>query len=95
MSPCKDITDEGARALAAAIIETACDDYVRSRKTAALNKNKSRAEQAAWEVEDILRFFHSNWYGTLCDLDPDILLEEMDRQVDEFIAAKKAQRRKP
>lgn len=61
--------------LAAAIVKTAADDYIKllrklwSRKLDIRQKRKLIVEKA--ELEE---FFHSGWYETLTDIDPERLM---------------------
>ncbi len=61
--------------LAAAIVKTAAEDYIKllrklwSRKLDIRQKRKLIVEKA--ELEE---FFHSGWYETLTDIDPDRLM---------------------
>lgn len=61
--------------LAAAIVKTAADDYIKllrklwSRKPDIQQKRKLIVEKA--ELEE---FFHSGWYEALTDIDPDRLM---------------------
>lgn len=61
--------------LAAAIVKTAAEDYIKllrklwSRKLDIRQKRKMIVEKA--ELEE---FFHSGWYETLTDIDPDRLM---------------------
>lgn len=61
--------------LAAAIVKTAADDYVKvlrklwKRTTDIEKKRKLIVEKA--ELEE---FFHSGWFGMLTDIDPDRLM---------------------
>lgn len=61
--------------LAAAIVKTAADDYVRIlrrlwRKTTDIRKKRTLIVEKT-ELEE---FFHSGWYETLTDIDPDRLI---------------------
>ena len=63
--------------LAAAIVKSAVDDYVRVlrklwRKTTDIKKKRKLIVEKA-ELEE---FFHSEWYGMLTDIDPDRLIYE-------------------
>ncbi|PKL12460.1 MAG: hypothetical protein CVV52_09960 [Spirochaetae bacterium HGW-Spirochaetae-8] len=71
------MTETSIRLLAAAIIERALDDW---RKAASQLKDNPDY-QYAWEAKDeIERFFESEWFEFLCDINPDftkIHLQEM------------------
>lgn len=86
--------------LAAAIVKTAADDYVKVlrklwRKSAKpediRKKRKLIAEKA--ELED---FFHSGWYGTLTDIDPEKMIYQcrIMAKAKEQAAIERANRKK-
>ena len=54
------------QALANAIIEQAVKDYRRT--------NNER------ELQEIERFFHSNWFGTLSKIDPEYLIRQLRKE---------------
>ena len=76
--------DTGWHALAAAIVRQAVEDY----READMNlKNvpnfarKGDREKYIWhwqrEKYRIVKFFKSQWYGTLCDIDPNLILKKL------------------
>lgn len=72
------ILDSGWRVLADAIILKAVDDYrrlLRRQKKHPYNLDLDR------EVHRIERFFRSNWFGILCDLDGRKLLKDLRAEV--------------
>lgn len=56
--------------LALAIVAVAADDY-----RSALRSGNEKLRKS---IED---FFHSDWYSILVDLDPDILLDQISREI--------------
>ena len=83
--------------LAAAIVKTAAEDYIKllrklwSRKLDIRQKRKLIVEKA--ELED---FFHSAWYETLTDIDPDKLIYQcrLTARAKEQAAIEHANRKK-
>lgn len=72
------ILDSGWRVLADAIILKAVDDYrrlLRRQKKHPYNLDLDR------DVHRIERFFHSKWFGMLCDLDGQKLLRDLKAEV--------------
>lgn len=71
--------DTGIYALAAAIVKQAVDDYqeadrllagtIRYSSTNIVTPKKTQAE--------VVKFFRSQWYGTLCDIDPNRILRKL------------------
>lgn len=75
-------SESGYYALAAAIVETSCRDYIMARRAVFKAKNQKKRDSAAADVNALLRFFRSKWYGTLCDIDPDTLIAMLDEEAD-------------
>lgn len=69
--------EQGLENLANAIILQACKDY-----KAAL-KSKRGATREGGSIRSIQRFFHSQWFKTLTKADPDYIMKEIERQVQE------------
>ena len=65
------MNDRSAKQLIQAIIVTACDDY---RQALAEKDEAGRIE--------LERFFRADWFGQLCDLDPDALIERLKMDAD-------------
>ncbi len=71
--------ESGWNALIAAIVQQAVEDWkdadklekgvIRYSNTGIGSPKKTKAE--------IIRFFHSQWYGTLCDIDPQKILRKL------------------
>ena len=71
--------DSGWYALAAAIVRQAVEDWkdadkmekgiIRYSNTGITSPMKTKC--------DVIRFFHSQWYGTLCDIDPHRILRKL------------------
>lgn len=77
-------TDVGLYALAAAIVKQAVDDYREADKCL---KNvpdfENEADRERYILKhqkteyEIVKFFKSEWYGVLCDIDPNRILREL------------------
>lgn len=71
LDPCP---DPGWEALAIAVVKQAADDYCTLRAAGGFRRAPNR------ELKGLLRFFYSDWFGQLCALDPDWLLDQLDRR---------------
>lgn len=69
---------ENYEALAAAIVESACRDYIAAMRAYKMAKRSGRRATAAGDIVALLRFFHSEWCGLLCDIDPERLMAMLD-----------------
>lgn len=76
--------DVGFEALAAAIIKQAAMDYlaaslaIKGRKSNNPRTDPHITNAPEIRLEEIRLFFHSSWYGTLCDIDPDWILKRLE-----------------
>lgn len=77
MAKCVDIR-EAYENLANAIIVSAVSDYKTALKHQ--KRNKSRAE---YEVKHLERFFRSEWYEMLTDLDATYLMRKIHEMIEE------------
>ena len=68
----EDRTREAYENLANAIIMKAVDDYRKALNRIQKNKNDKPAE---WEKESIETFFHSEMFGILTSVNPDVILD--------------------
>ena len=68
--------DDPYRTLANAIIVQAAKDY---RKALRQLRRNPRYETARNEKNDVERFFHSEWFHFLTNVDPDYLLDYLAR----------------
>lgn len=68
--------DDSYRALANAIIVQAAKDY---RKALRQLRRNPRYETAKNEKNEVERFFHSEWFHYLTNVDPDYLLDYLAR----------------
>ena len=68
--------DDPYRTLANAIIVQAARDY---RKALRQLRRNPRYETARNEKNDVERFFHSEWFHYLTNVDPDYLLDYLAR----------------
>lgn len=71
--------DSGFYALAAAIVKQAVDDY---READRLLEGKIKYSGMGITApertkKEVIKFFKSQWYGTLCDIDPNRILAKL------------------
>ena len=79
--------DTGYNTLAAAIVLQAVHDYKAARRCL-LKKDRdnvvclegSGQRSAAHVIEDVTIFLKSPWFGTLCDIDPRVIMRELERR---------------
>ena len=64
--------------LARAIVITAAKDYRDALRSLTRNKNNNNAKRMKEEVE---RFFNSDWYSVLTDLDGAFLMRKIQEEV--------------
>ena len=76
--------DVGYEALAAAIVKQAVEDYRYADefiKGIHVVKSESWANRYAKNAEltkaEIVKFFHNQWYGVLCDIDHNLILKKL------------------
>ncbi|MFA7034615.1 MAG: hypothetical protein WC166_08190 [Bacteroidales bacterium] len=62
--------DEGWKCLVAAIATQAVKDYRKAQERLAADP---LCESAAHTLDEVRRFFRSDWYQTLCDVNPGII----------------------
>ena len=72
-------TDVGFYALAAAIVKQAVDEY---RDCERLIKGEIKTSNITYgdpvcRQKEIVKFFRSQWYSTLCDIDPQRILDKL------------------
>ena len=65
------------QAMANAIIEQAAKDYRDSVRRLKRYPDSKAGMETAMELE---RFFHSDWYATLTDIDPDYLINRLRKE---------------
>lgn len=65
--------------LANAIVITAAKDYRDALRSLTRNKNNNNAKRMKEEVE---RFFNSDWYSVLTDLDGAFLMRKIQEEVE-------------
>lgn len=80
-----DSGEVGFQALAAAIVMQAVDDYrYADEYLKGLHVTKSEswknryAHSAAHTKDEVVKFFRSQWYGVLCDIDPDRIIKKLE-----------------
>ena len=74
----------GLNALAAGIVQQAVEDYRDAEKKlknvpefAREGDRRAYVYQLEKEKRDIVKFLKSEWYGVLCDIDPDRILKKL------------------
>lgn len=70
--------DDKYEDLANAIVLTAVKDYREALKK--LNKHP-RNNSALYTKNEVERFFRSNWYSSLTNIDPEMLMEKLIEEV--------------
>lgn len=68
----RELDTDGCLALMAAVIKEACKDYKTGLKT-----------DNEYILDDVRRFFRSQWFRTLSDLDPDMLMASIKELLKE------------
>lgn len=69
---------EAYEKLASAVILTACKDYRKVLKK--LSRNPGNRD-ALLEKKSIERFFRSGWFGVLTSVDPEMLINRLQKEV--------------
>ena len=75
---------DGYQALAAAIVMRGCLDYLCLKKHLAEAYNGRYAEHIRNRLEHLRKFFLSDWFITLSDLDGQWLIEQLDKLSEEM-----------
>ena len=75
----------GFEALAAAIVKQAVDDYryadeyLKGQHVTKSESWKNRyAHSAAHTKDEVVKFFRSQWFGVICDIDPDRIIKKLE-----------------
>ena len=71
------ITIDPYEELANAIVEQAAKDYREMRRKLRKNPNDMTARG---QMGEVVRFFHSRWFGILTDANPDYILEQLKEE---------------
>ncbi len=71
------ITLDPYEELANAIVEQAAKDYREMRRKLRKNPNDMTARG---QMGEVVRFFHSRWFGILTDANPDYILEQLKEE---------------
>ena len=71
-------TENGYSQLANAIVLQAVKDYRNALERLIKHPHNSMALSAKQEVE---RFFHSNWFTILTNIDPEMLIQKLNAEV--------------
>ena len=69
---------EGIDGLAKAIVRQACNDYMMVRKGRKIEVDGRKAES---NLDELLDFFHGDWYALLTDIPAEMLLKQLDNIV--------------
>ena len=72
-------TDVGFYALAAAIVKQAVDEYRDCERliNGEIKKSNITYVDPVCRQNEIVKFFRSQWYSTLCDIDPQRILDKL------------------
>lgn len=72
-------TDVGFYALAAAIVKQAVDEYRDCERliNGEIKKSNITYVDPVFRQNEIVKFFRSQWYSTLCDIDPQRILDKL------------------
>lgn len=80
-----DSGEVGFQALAAAIVMQAVDDYryadeyLKGQHATKSESWKNRyAHSAAHTKDEVVKFFRSQWFGVICDIDPDRIIKKLE-----------------
>ena len=71
------ITLDPYEELANAIVEQAAKDYREMRRKLRKNPNDMTARG---QMGEVVKFFHSRWFGILTDANPDFILEQLKEE---------------
>lgn len=71
--------DENYKELAIAIVSQAVADY---RKALKKLKDKPRNKEAISTKRECEKFFRSGWYAFLTSINPQLIMDEIKREVD-------------
>lgn len=74
----------GEELLAGAIVITACRDYLECKTKIRDNPDDEKlVKECEFGIKSILRFFRSNWYSVLTKLDPDYLIDKLNKKFED------------
>lgn len=77
------MTVSGMNRLAAEIVECAFKDYKNAWGSMLKTHDWKLEKRKTDKVLDLERFFFGDWYHTLCNLDPNILINEARKRAEE------------
>ena len=60
--------------LGLAIVGKAVEDYINAKRNV---RNCFHVEHSLWVMQDVERFIKSEWFGILCNLDRNYILEKI------------------
>ena len=72
------MSDEGFLELRAAVVAKACSDYANLNHDKGYAKSMLERERLQ-KLKDLKAWFHSRAFHFWCDYDPDLLMEQMDK----------------
>ncbi len=67
---------DGIDGLAKAIVLQACNDYLLAKKGRKIEVDGRKVES---DLDELLDFFHSDWYRFLTDIPAEMLLKQLDK----------------
>ena len=73
---------EGYALLAASIVRTVCDDYLRYKRASIRAARRREYSRAFYEAERLRNWFFSPWAEMLMDMEPDAMLKILDETAE-------------
>jgi len=70
---------DGIDSLAKAIVLQACNDYMRVKKGRKISKIVVEGKKVEINLDELLDFFHGDWYALLTDIPAEMLLKQLDK----------------
>lgn len=98
-----ELDERGVNNLVVGIIECAIKDYEKNRLKQELckrgiltfktpDKEQCALAQMEYYINASLRFLYSDWMDTLCSVDPDVIVEKLEKRI--AVAVRKYEKRK-
>lgn len=94
------ITDKGLDNLRLAIVQQAAEDYLEYKKQLYKIRNSKSDFNAllrrslAGKVTHLIKWFHSDYYQSLCDIDGDYMIEQLNKKFREWVDSPDSQKKK-
>ena len=82
-----ELFEPGIDNLRCAIVQLTAEDYLRARTNLhTIDVHKSTGDREKYRIlyEECVNFFRSDWYGILCRISPDYLIEQLDKEFEEW-----------